>query len=97
MSKDDFLKLYEAFTAYKRVTTGNTDMYYTPDEFKAQRPMFVINTSKRKQVVVNDRTNIKIICEFHEALPDDTICSVILIGEKSYVYDVRNERVTEQF
>ena len=97
MTKDDYLKLYEAYTAYKRVTEGSVDMYYTPSEFKARRPMTVINTSKRKQVVVNDRTNIKIVCEFHDALPADTLCSVILIAEKTFVYDVKNERVTEQF
>ena len=79
------------------MTEGNVDMYYTPSEFKAQRPMTVINTSKRKQVVVNDRTNIKVVCEFHDALPEDTVCSVILIAEKSFVYGVKNERVTEQF
>ena len=58
VAEQDYLKLYEAFSAFKRVTEGNIDMYYNPDEFIIHRPMFLINASKRKLVVINDRTNI---------------------------------------
>jgi len=89
--------MYNSYTAFKRATQKNTDMFYSPKEFIENRPMYVINTSKRKQVVINERTNIKIIMDFEEAVPENTVYTVILIAQTSYIYDVKNERVIEQF
>jgi len=72
-------------------------MFYSPKEFIENRPMYVINTSKRKEDVINERTNIKIIMDFEETVPENTYCTVILIAQISYIYDVKNERVIEQF
>lgn len=55
-------------------------MLYSPKEFIKSRPMYVLNTSKRKQVTMNERTNVKIIVDFTEIVPANTICYIILIA-----------------
>ena len=46
---------------------------------------------------VNERTNIKIVVDFAEAVPANTICYAVLIGQKNFTYDPKNEKVVEEF
>jgi len=92
ITKAGYLKLYHSYTAFKRMTQKNSDMFYSPTEFIEIRPMFVINTSKRKQLIVNERTNIRIIMNFEEAVPANTFWTVILIAQTSFIYYVKTER-----
>lgn len=97
LKNHDFLKVYEAYTAYKRVVRRSTEMFYSPQEFYENRPIYLINTSKRKKPLTSDRTNIKIGSVFNSEPPAGTTCTVILCGRAKFVYDVKNDRVTELF
>ena len=92
-----FLKMYDAYTALKRVICQNTEVLYSPSEFLINRPMYVLNTSKRKGVVVNNKTSIKLIIDFQRAIPDGTTCYAILLGQKHLAYDIMNGKIIEEF
>lgn len=38
-----FLRLYQSYTAFKRVTQDNTDMLYLPEEFIQNRTFILVN------------------------------------------------------
>jgi len=48
IAENDYFKMYEDYTAFKRITCGNSEMYYSPDEFINNRPMYVINCREER-------------------------------------------------
>ena len=83
-----YMNLYKAYTAIKRVISGNTEMILSPEEFINKRPMYVLNTSKHKEVVIKDKTNMKTSIEFNEPVVANTLCYILLLGGKylNYLY-----------
>ena len=72
-------------------------MMLSPKEFLSTRPMNVVNTSNRRETVVKKKTNIKISINFSTAVPANTLCYVVLLGEKKLNYDIVHEKITEVF
>ena len=71
-------------------------MILSPKEFLDKKPMYIINTSNLKETIVKNKTNIKINIEFTESVPINTLCYVILLGEKKLKYDITHERIRER-
>ena len=92
-----YFKMYDAYTVIKRVILKNTDMILSPKEFLATRPMYVINTSNRRETIVKNKTNIKVSIDFSTAVPANTLCYVVLLGEKKINYDIIHEQITKVF
>ena len=92
-----YLKMYDAYTVIKRVILKNTDMILSPKEFLSTIPMHVINTSNRRETMVKNKTNIKISIDFSTAVPPNTLCYIVLLGEKKLSYDIIHEKITEVF
>ena len=72
-------------------------MVLSPKEFLSARPMYLINTSNRRETIVKNKTNIKVSIDFSTAVPANTLCYVILLGEKKLNYDIVHEKITEVF
>ena len=77
-----YLKMYDAYTVIKREILKNTEMILSPKEFLSTRPMYVRNTSNRRETIVKNKTNIKISIDFSTAFSATTFCYVVLLGEK---------------
>ena len=92
-----FLKMYDAYTVIKRVILKNTEIILSPKEFLSTRPMYVINTSNRREAIVKNKTNIKISIDFSTAVSAITLCYVVLLGEKKLNYTIVYEKITEFF
>ena len=92
-----YLKMYDAYTVIKRVILKNTDMILSPKEFFSTRPMYVINTSNRRETIVKNKTNIKVSIDFSTAVPSNTLFYVMLSGGKKLNYDIVHEKITEVF
>lgn len=59
--------------------------------------MYVINTSKHKDVTVSEKTNLKLVVDFATEAPEKAICYAILVGRKNVTYDTKNEKNVEDF
>jgi hypothetical protein len=96
IANNQYLKMYDAYTSLKRVMSCSTDIYYSPEDFIKKRPMYVLNTSKRRRKVdCTDKTNISLVINFAEQVSDKTLCYVIMLGNKYFDYDIKNQRITE--
>jgi hypothetical protein len=80
----DFLKAYDSFVDFKRITRLNTEMSILPIE---QCPIFVINMFRRKNIVTPLKTSMKLCATFNYKIPDKTLCYVIMYGKKNLTYD----------
>ena len=92
-----FLKMYDAYTIIKRVVLKNTEIILSPKEFLSSVPMYVINTSNRRETIVKNKTNIKISVDLSAVVPANTLCYVILLRKKKLNYDIIYEKITEVF
>jgi len=59
--------------------------------------MYILNTSNHRETLVRNKTNIKISIDFNENVPQNTLCYVILLGEKRLDYDIIHEKISEAF
>jgi hypothetical protein len=96
ISKNEYAKMYHAYTEISRIMMGTEEVYYTLDEFIKNRPMYLLNTSRRMRGVDNQKTTIKLVVDCEEDVADNTLCYVIMLGKKSFDYDIKNQRITEQ-
>jgi hypothetical protein len=95
ISNNEYLKMYHAYTDLMRIICGSDGVFYTCKEFLENRPMCVINMTKRMRGVDNEKTSIKRVLDFEKDVPAKTVCYIIMLGPKSFDYDIKNQRITE--
>ena len=87
--------MYLAYTELKRNICNSDEVYYTFEEFMANRPMFVINLSKHLRGIDDGGTSKKLVLYFTSDVAASTLCYIIMLGPKGYDYDTKNQRIVE--
>ena len=97
IARTKFSKMHNAYTVIKRVILKNTETTLAPKEFLEKKPMYILNISNRRETIVENKTIIKISIDFSTAVSANTLCYVVLLGEKKLNYGIIHEKITEVF
>lgn len=92
-----YLNAYDAFRDFKRVTELKSDVYISPAEFITSYPIYVVNISRRRNVVTPQKTSMKLTATFNGNIPENTLAYIIMYGKKNLTYDAKHGIVTENF
>ena len=95
ISKNEYLKLYLAYTELKRNICNSDDVLYTFEEVINNRPMGVSDLTKHMRGVDDGGTSKKLVLYFASDVAGSTLCYIIMLGPKGYDYDIKNQRVVE--
>lgn len=64
---------------------GNAEIHYYLLNFVNNRPIYVFITSKHKKVTTSAKTNLKLIANFEQNVPNDILGYVILTEKKNFI------------
>jgi hypothetical protein len=87
--------MYFAYTEITRILCGSDGPYYTFKEFLENRPMGVIDMTKRMRGVDDGGTNKMLVLDFENNVPAKTLCYIIMLGLKSFDSNIKNQIIID--
>lgn len=97
INNDKFGIMYEMYQDYKKVYYNSNEMYYNPQDFIDNRPLYVIDTSKcpinisgsKSDIIINMDSDYDILAT------SKTNCYIVVVSEKLLEYNVIKNDVNE--
>jgi len=80
-----------------RVTLINTELSILPHIVINTCTIYVLNISRRKNIVSPLKTAMKLCADFNENIPEKTLCYVIMYGKKNLTYDAQQCNYSREF
>jgi hypothetical protein len=87
--------MYLVYTEIVRIVCGSDESYYTFKEFVKNRPMGVIDMTKRMRAVDDGGTSKKLELDFENDVPAKTLCYIIMLGLRSFDYNIKNQIIID--
>lgn len=97
ISEGIFRIMYQMYQDFKKVYCTNTEMYYNPVEFKENRPIYVIDTTKCPTNISGSKNDIIIHIDFQNVISTavSVNCYVVVVSEKLLEYDIIKNDIRE--
>lgn len=88
---------YLSYQDYKKSYYKNDEMFYEPDEFITERPIYAIDTSRNPINISSSKNDIIISVDFQNSLSStkDIKCFVTVISKKVLAYDIIKNDIRE--
>ena len=74
---------------------NSDDVSYTYEKFLSHRPMGVIEVTKHIRNADDNDTSKKIVFDFEQDVANNTLCYIIMLGIKTYDYDIKNQHIVD--
>lgn len=93
-NNEDYLIAYDMFVAYGKIMQLNNRAPIPLHDFCNERPIFVIDLSRKPPSITNSKSNIVLHVDFNKnisaptATTEGTICYVVIVSYKSLNYDI---------
>lgn len=94
-----YAQAYEDLMEYKKTYyKSNEDqplMYVYKTDFRNKKTVLAINTSRHPSQIATSNCKVIVNVDFHENLPDKTICYICLVSNAEFMYDIERGTIEE--
>jgi hypothetical protein len=94
--ENHYVLAYDAFQDYKRNFFKTDSIPYVDKKgFKSMYPIYSIDLSEKLENISNVKSNIMLHVDFNKAVPDGTICYIVIVSSCLLRYEPSKNKIAQ--